>query len=91
MVEMLGVCVVATDLDGHRIVLRDSEKTLKMRNRSTTHGGLVEDHSSLPVLVAARRASRSVFLATLRGLHCDSLLADNNGRQGARNGDDRLK
>ncbi|CND00830.1 PPE family protein [Mycobacterium tuberculosis] len=42
-------------------------------------------------LVAARRASRSVFLATLRGLHCDSLLADNNGRQGARNGDDRLK
>ncbi|AMC44190.1 Uncharacterised protein [Mycobacterium tuberculosis] len=33
MVEMLGVCVVATDLDGHRIVLRDSEKTLKMRNR----------------------------------------------------------
>lgn len=26
MVEMLGVCVVATDLDGHRIVLRDSEK-----------------------------------------------------------------
>lgn len=32
MVEMLGVCVVATDLDGHRIMLRDTENEKPIDN-----------------------------------------------------------
>jgi hypothetical protein len=35
-------------------------------------------HSSLPIVVVTRRASRSVLLAALRGLHLDSLLDDDS-------------
>src|SRR5215207_2383795 len=40
----------------------------------------IKGHSSRRILVVARRESRSVLLAALRGLHLDSLLGDDRRR-----------
>jgi hypothetical protein len=60
---------------GHRVLA-----VTRFEDQTSLTMPTIKGHSSRRILVVARRESRSVLLAALRGLHLDSLLGDDRRR-----------